>query len=203
MPLAAEEALLTRSADFDYDLPAERIAQEPLPERDSSRLLVLDRARGAIRHHVFRDLPDLLTPGDLVVNRSRVFPARLLGRTAAGGAAEVLLVRSRGTDVWEALVHPGRRLRSGSPRDQVDAGFESSTVGERGSGRPPPRSPRGVRRATATAIRATATHRYPPTWDGPTVPTTATATRPSTLGRKEAWPHRQPAFTSRKPSSVG
>jgi S-adenosylmethionine:tRNA ribosyltransferase-isomerase len=103
-------------ADFDYTLPADRIAQEPLLERDSSRLLVLDRASGSIRHHVFRDLPDLLSPGDLlVINRSRVFPARLLGRKPTGGAAEVLLLRNLGDPgLWEALVHPGRRLRVGS-----------------------------------------------------------------------------------------
>jgi S-adenosylmethionine:tRNA ribosyltransferase-isomerase len=101
---------------FDYDLPAELIAQQPLPERDASRLLVLDRATGGLRHHGFRDLPDLLDPGDLlVVNRSRVFPARLLGRRAGGGAAEVLLVRAHHDDgeLWDALVRPGRRLRPG------------------------------------------------------------------------------------------
>jgi S-adenosylmethionine:tRNA ribosyltransferase-isomerase len=100
---------------FDYDLPPERIAQEPLAERDASRLLVLDRRTGAIRHGRFRDLPDLLAPGDLVVvNRSRVFPARLLGRREGGGKAEVLLVREHGDGTWEALVRPGRRLREGA-----------------------------------------------------------------------------------------
>jgi S-adenosylmethionine:tRNA ribosyltransferase-isomerase len=103
-----------RIAEFDYDLPAERIAQEPLAERDASRLLVLDRAGGAWRHHVFHDLPDLLRPGDLVVvNRSRVFPARLLGTRSGGGRAEVLLLREAAPDVWEALVRPARRLRGG------------------------------------------------------------------------------------------
>lgn len=98
---------------FDYDLPPERIAQEPLAERDASRLLVLDRRTGQIHHAIFRDLPDLLEPGDLVVvNRSRVFPARLLGRREGGGAAEVLLVRDRGDGTWDALVRPGRRLGS-------------------------------------------------------------------------------------------
>jgi len=101
---------------FDYELPPELIAQEPLPERDASRLLVLDRVTGAVRHQAFRDLPDLLDPGDLlVVNRSRVFPARLLGRRTGGGAAEVLLVRAHLGDgtLWDALVRPGRRLRAG------------------------------------------------------------------------------------------
>jgi S-adenosylmethionine:tRNA ribosyltransferase-isomerase len=123
--------------DFDYELPEEAIAQEPLPERDASRLLVLDRSADALRHHVFRDLPDLLSPGDLlVVNRTRVFPARLLGRRATGGEAEVLLVRRLGADdLWEALVRPGRRLRAGD-RIHVGAGvsvsIESEAVAEDG-----------------------------------------------------------------------
>ena len=101
-------------SDFDYDLPPELIAQEPLPERDASRLLVLDRRTGAIEHRAFRDLPELLNPGDLlVVNRSRVIPARLLGRRASGGEAEILLVREVSEGRWEAMVRPGRHLRPG------------------------------------------------------------------------------------------
>lgn len=85
---------------------------------------MLDRATGHLSHHVFRDLPDLLDPGDLVVmNRSRVFPARLLATRPGGGAAEVLLVRSLGNDVWEAMVRPARRLRPGT-RVRVDATLE-------------------------------------------------------------------------------
>jgi len=103
-----------RLADFDYDLPDAAIAQEPLAERDASRLLVLDRRQTTLGHRVFRELPDLLLPGDLlVVNRTRVFPARLLGRRPTGGRAEVLLVRRLAEDLWEALVRPGRRLRTG------------------------------------------------------------------------------------------
>ena len=103
-----------RTADFDYELPPEAIAQEPAAERDASRLMVLPRAGGPIRHHVFRDLPDLLLPGDLVVlNRTRVLPARLLGRRARGGEAEILLLRDRGEGRWEAMVRPGRHLRPG------------------------------------------------------------------------------------------
>jgi len=110
-----------RISDFDYDLPQELIAQEPLEERDASRLLVLDRASGRISHHRFRELPSLLDPGDLlVVNRSRVFPARLLGRRAGGGDAEVLLVRRKPDGTWDALVRPGRRLRPGATVEVAD-----------------------------------------------------------------------------------
>jgi S-adenosylmethionine:tRNA ribosyltransferase-isomerase len=101
---------------YDYDLPPELIAQEPLPERTSSRLLVLDRSGGPLRHHHrFADLPDLLSRGDLLVtNRSRVLPARLLGHRSGGGEAEILLVRPRGPNLWDAMVRPGRRLRAGA-----------------------------------------------------------------------------------------
>jgi S-adenosylmethionine:tRNA ribosyltransferase-isomerase len=100
---------------YDYNLPAELVAQEPLPDRASSRLLVVDRARPGVRHHTFAELPDLLSPGDLLVtNRSRVLPARLLGRRSGGGVAEILLVRRREPDLWEAMVRPARRLRAGA-----------------------------------------------------------------------------------------
>jgi S-adenosylmethionine:tRNA ribosyltransferase-isomerase len=102
-------------AAYDYALPPDLVAQEPPARRDASRLLVLERATGTLSHRTFSDLPDLLLPGDvLVTNRSRVFPARLLGRRAGGGAAEVLLVRRREPTLWEAMVRPGRRLRPGA-----------------------------------------------------------------------------------------
>jgi S-adenosylmethionine:tRNA ribosyltransferase-isomerase len=124
-------------ADFDYALPPERIAQEPLPERDASRLLVLDRATGRRRHAGIRELPDLLSPGDLlVVNRSRVIPARLLGqKTGTGGQAEVLLVRRLPDGCWEALVWPGRRLRPGHEirvAPDLRVRIESESRGEKG-----------------------------------------------------------------------
>jgi S-adenosylmethionine:tRNA ribosyltransferase-isomerase len=100
---------------YDYPLPPDLVAQEPLAQRDASRLLVLGRATGALSHRAFSDLPELLRNGDLLVtNRSRVFPARLLGRREGGGAAEILLVRRREPTVWDAMVRPGRRLRAGS-----------------------------------------------------------------------------------------
>jgi S-adenosylmethionine:tRNA ribosyltransferase-isomerase len=108
---------------YDYPLPPDLVAQEPLAQRDASRLLVLGRATGALSHRAFSDLPELLRRGDLLVtNRSRVFPARLLGRREGGGAAEILLVRRREPTVWDAMVRPGRRLRAGSTVD-VAEGF--------------------------------------------------------------------------------
>ena len=105
-----------KTADFDFYLPDELIAQTPLERRDASRLLVLDRETGETRHLHFYDLPDLLRPGDcLVVNDSRVLPARLLGRREpGGGAVEVLLLTDRGDKVWECLVRPGRKLKPGT-----------------------------------------------------------------------------------------
>jgi S-adenosylmethionine:tRNA ribosyltransferase-isomerase len=101
-------------AEFDYELPPELIAQHPLAERDASRLMVLRRAGGEPEHRAIRDLPELLSPGDLLVaNRSRVLPARLLGRRPGGASAELLLIARTGPDEWEALARPGRRLRPG------------------------------------------------------------------------------------------
>lgn len=103
--------------DFDFSLPDNLIAQEPPAERGGSRLMTLDRATGAVGHHQFAELPSLLRRGDLlVVNDTRVFPARLIGvRLPGGGAAECFLVRPAGEpDTWIALVHPGQRLREGS-----------------------------------------------------------------------------------------
>lgn len=101
---------------FDYDLPEEAIAQRPVTPRDGSRLFALNRKSGYRRHLVFRDLPLLLQPGDLLVlNDTRVMPARLLGeKTGTGGAVELLLLNRRSLDTWEALVRPGRRLKPGA-----------------------------------------------------------------------------------------
>ena len=106
---------------YDYPLPPGLVAQEPLAQRDASRLLVLERSTGALSHRAFSDLPELLRPGDLLVtNRSRVFPARLLGRREGGGAAEILLVRRRAAELWDAMVRPGRRLRPGTTVEIAD-----------------------------------------------------------------------------------
>jgi S-adenosylmethionine:tRNA ribosyltransferase-isomerase len=103
-------------SDFDFDLPADLIAQAPAPERAASRLLVLRRQTGEIEHSHVSQLPDLLRAGDLlVVNDTKVFPARLLGtRVPSGGAVECLLLANRGEGLWDALVHPGQKLKPGS-----------------------------------------------------------------------------------------
>ena len=104
-----------KKSDFYYDLPQELIAQTPIPERDHSRLLCLDRKSGAMEHHMFYDLPSMLRKGDcLVVNDSRVLPARLLGRRTTGGISELVLLRELGDDRWECLCRPGKKLREGA-----------------------------------------------------------------------------------------
>lgn len=103
-----------KTEDFWYDLPEELIAQTPLEKRDSSRLLVLDRQTGDTCHKHFYDIYDYLQPGDcLVMNDSRVLPARLLGRRPSGGAVELLLLRDMGDKKWECLAKPGRKLQPG------------------------------------------------------------------------------------------
>ena len=104
-----------KTSDFLYDLPEELIAQTPIEPRDHSRLLVVDRADGAIEHRHFYDLPGYLKKGDLlVVNDTRVMPARLIGERAGGGACEVLLLRQISPVSWETLVKPGKKLKSGA-----------------------------------------------------------------------------------------
>lgn len=105
-----------KKSDFYFDLPRELIAQDPLEDRASSRLLVLDRNTGAVSHHGFREIVDYLHPGDcLVLNNTKVIPARLLGeREGTGAHVEVLLLKRRGGDVWETLVRPGKKCRPGT-----------------------------------------------------------------------------------------
>ena len=104
-----------RTHDFWYDLPEKLIAQTPLEKRDTSRLMVLDRETGAVTHKHFYDILDYLNPGDgLVMNDSRVLPARLLGHRPTGGAVEVLLLRDLGDKKWECLCKPGRKMQVGN-----------------------------------------------------------------------------------------
>ena len=105
-----------RTKDFYFDLPEELIAQTPIVQRDASRLLVLNKENGAWEHKHFFDLPSYLRAGDcLILNNSRVLPARLLGhRLPGGGACEVLLLIDRGDNIWECLVRPGKKMRVGA-----------------------------------------------------------------------------------------
>ena len=105
-----------KTKDFDYALPEELIAQTPIERRDASRLLCLNKVTGEFSHHHFYELPDFLKPGDcLILNNSRVLPARLLGkRLPGGGACEVLLLIDRGEQTWECIVRPGKHLRAGA-----------------------------------------------------------------------------------------
>jgi S-adenosylmethionine:tRNA ribosyltransferase-isomerase len=129
-----------KTADFDYRLPPELIAQTPIEPRDASRLMALNRTTGEITHHHFRDLPSFLRPGDLLVyNESRVIPARLFARKPTGGKVEILLLRQQADDTWETLVggkriRPGMRLTllDGPDGEPTEAVAEVIEVGARG-----------------------------------------------------------------------
>ena len=105
-----------KTSDFYYDLPEELIAQDPLEDRSSSRLLVLDKETGETSHHVFKEIVNYLNPGDcLVINDTKVIPARLIGaREGTGAKIEVLLLKRGADDVWETLVKPGRKAKPGT-----------------------------------------------------------------------------------------
>jgi len=130
----------SRVADYEYDLPDHRIARYPAERRDESRLLVVPRGRGSFRHLRFYELAELLEPGDvLVVNESKVLPARLLGRKPTGAQAEVLLLRpAPGADddrLWEALVRPGGKLKPGRTVEIADDLSVEILEGAPGGGR--------------------------------------------------------------------
>lgn len=125
-----------RVHEFDYDLPSESIAQTPVEPRDASRLLVVDRRNGSLSHRHFRDLPDFLRPEDvLVINDTRVLPARLLGRKrVTGGRVELMLLHpAGGDDLWEVLVRPGKRLPPGAAV-QFSDGLEATILERTPSG---------------------------------------------------------------------
>ena len=102
--------------DFDYDLPEELIAQDPLEDRSSSRLMVLDKKTGEVSHHVFKEIVKYLRPGDcLVLNNTKVIPARLFGvKEGTMAKIEILLLKRRQNDVWETLVKPGKKAKPGT-----------------------------------------------------------------------------------------
>ena len=105
-----------KTSDFYYDLPQELIAQDPLEDRSSSRLMVLDKKTGQVEHRIFRDIVDYLNPGDcLVVNNTKVIPARLMGvKEDTGAHIEVLLLKRKADNVWETLVKPGKKMKPGA-----------------------------------------------------------------------------------------
>ena len=122
-----------RLADFDYILPEERIAQQPLKRRDDSKLLILHRESGRIEHCVFRDLPDYLKPKDaLVLNETKVIPARIFGQRATGGRVEAFLLRRLDSQTYEALLNPSSKLMPGS-RILFEKGMEAQIVGGNGT----------------------------------------------------------------------
>jgi S-adenosylmethionine:tRNA ribosyltransferase-isomerase len=126
-----------RASELDYDLPAELIAQHPAARRDASRLLVAERATGAVRHRTFSELPEEVGGYLTVVNDTRVVPARLHLRRETGGAVEVLLVEPLGDRIWEALARPSRRLRPGErlePSDTVSLGSSVELLEALGGG---------------------------------------------------------------------
>jgi len=125
---------MTRS--FHYELPEHLIAQHPAERRDSSRLLLLDGDTGRTRHHVFSELPDLLSPGDcLVMNNTRVIPARLIGaREDTGTAVEVLLLQRLEGDLWDTIVRPGRRIRTGHRLTFIPGRLSAEVVAVRENG---------------------------------------------------------------------
>src|SRR6478672_172157 len=118
----------TRTSDYDFDLPVDLIAQQPTERRGDSRLMVVNRATGEIAHHQFADIVDLIPSGDaLVLNTTRVFRARLLGLRDNGANAEILLLRPLGESMWEAMVHPGGKLKPGRIVKIAD-GFEAEIL---------------------------------------------------------------------------
>ena len=121
-----------KTSDFYYDLPEELIAQTPIEQRDTSRLMTLNKTTGAVEHHHFYELVEYLKPGDcLILNNSRVLPARLLGqRLPGGGACEVLLLIDRGEKTWECLVRPGRKMRTGARLSFGNGELTAEVVGE-------------------------------------------------------------------------
>ncbi len=118
-----------KKSDFYYDLPEELIAQTPLERRDASRLMHLDRQTGAIEHRHFYELPQLLRSGDcLIMNDSRVLPARLLGCRSTGGGVELVLLRDLGEGKWECLSRPGKKTRPGTELSFGDGELKATVV---------------------------------------------------------------------------
>ena len=120
-----------KTSDFNFDLPEELIAQVPIKDRTSSKLMVLDKETGEIEHRIFRDIIDYLNPGDcLVLNDTRVIPARLIGsKVETGGKIEFLLLKRTEDDTWETLVKPGKRAKIGARFSFGDGKLIAEVVG--------------------------------------------------------------------------
>ena len=126
---------ILKTSDFIYDLPEELIAQTPIEPRDHSRLMVVDRQTGAMQHRRFDSVIDDLNPGDaLVINETRVIPARLMGVRAGGGVTELLLLKQLGPKRWETLARPGRRLKPGAQVTFGDGRLTATIVSETDAG---------------------------------------------------------------------
>ena len=125
-----DEMLGLRTSDYYFDLPEEVIAQDPLMQRENCKLLVLDKETGEVEHHIFKEIINYLEPGDcLVLNNTKVIPARLLGvKKDTGAAVEILLLKRREADVWETLVKPGKKLRSGDVAGFGDGFLEAEML---------------------------------------------------------------------------
>jgi hypothetical protein len=185
-----------KTADFSYHLPEHLIAQRPLAQRDASRLLVLGRENGRLSHHHFTDLLDYLNPGDiLVLNDSRVIPARLYGRKASGGKVELLLLGDLGEGRWKALVG-GKKMGVGAEilLERAD-GTNAVVIGRVTAVL---EGPSAKSNSAAPSAPTTST-----TWVIPRCPPTSTnrsptpnATRPSTPGRPVPAPRPRPVCTS-------
>ncbi len=123
-------------SDFDFDLPEELIAQHPVEPRDASRLMIIDRKKGTLEHTRFREIIDYLVPGDvLVLNNTRVIPARLFGeRKGTGGKVEVLLLRRQNRDTWEVLVKPGKKAKKGTELSFGNGLLNARVVGDTEAG---------------------------------------------------------------------
>jgi len=198
---------MRRTSDFDYVLPPELIAQDPLPDRAASRLLVLDRAGSSVRHARFPDFVDLVAPEDvLVLNVSRVIPARLHGmreagggRRGSGGKAELLLVREAPDGTWLAMGHPGGKLKPGrTVRFGDDSAAEIVEVLGGGLRRVKfvGTLDAGATLAKYGAVAAPALHST-----APATPRTASATRRCTPSMTAASRRRRRGCTSRRSSS--
>jgi len=186
-------------SDFDYDLPPDRIAQSPARPRDASRLLVLDRLSGAVAHHGFHELPELLAPGDLVVlNDTRVLPAAFTACRASGSRIEGCFLRSLDGGLWEVLLAGRGRIRLGETLALTDAAdavhAEIELVGRGDGGTWHVRPPAGIE-AVALLARIGRPRRWPPR--------TARITRPSTLAATGPSPRRPRACILRRRSSSG